>query len=627
MAHERLHPTFQFDEERLNQLRQIAPEAFADGKINWETLRASLGEHLEEESTDTEHFGLFWPGKRQARRIASLPSTGTLVPVYGEGLKADGTPDTDGHNDSQNIFIEGENLEVLKLLQKSYAGRIKMIYIDPPYNTGNDFIYDDDFTEPLQEYLRRTGQVDEEGKSLTTNKRADGRFHSKWLSMMYPRLRLAKNLLKEDGIIFMSIDDNELSNLLQISNELFGEENREGIITWRRRHNQPNDKTKVIGKVAEYILVYSKNRETLTIQGTFFGVPLSEKRMNEYKNQDNDPNGPWTSNPWKAAKGRGGSKYEIETPTGVKYNETWYGNKDTFLDLLNRGRVHWTDNGQGYPRIKIYLDEAIQSGQSAINFFTHELYGSNQEGSNELSSLFNNLLVFDNPKPTKLLSTFINIGAGDDDIILDFFAGAGSTAHALINLEEVSRKNRKFILVQLPESVNEKEESGANAIKIGLSKISDIAKERIRRVIKSKKLVGSEISRFKVFQLTNSHFKPWQNYHGQNPSEVEDLFSQFEDPLKEDWTEEGLTTEVLLTEGFPLDSRIEIDPVYGANRLRRISSDFHEYSLLVCLDSKINTDTITQLDLGSNDVFICLDRAITDQEKLRLSDKGLLKTI
>src|SRR5690606_17436527 len=223
--HERLKPEYLFDEEKIKQLKQIAPECFEDGKINFQTLRENLGDWVQEEDQEIEHFGLSWPGKKEARKMASTPSQGTLEPVYGEGLKADGTPDTDGVNDSKNIFIEGENLEVLKILQKSYAGKIKMIYIDPPYNTGNDFVYDDDFTEPLQEYLRRTGQVDEEGKTLTTNKRSDGRFHSKWLSMMYPRLRLARNLLSNDGSIFISIDDNEVHNLRAIMNEIFGEEN------------------------------------------------------------------------------------------------------------------------------------------------------------------------------------------------------------------------------------------------------------------------------------------------------------------------------------------------------------------------------------------------------------------
>ena len=239
MAHEKLKPNFVFDEEKIEKLKQLAPECFEDGKINFETLKQNLGEWSEEEDESIEHFGLLWPGKKQARRAATLPPEGTLEPVFGDGLKPDGTSDEDGKNPSKNIFIEGENLEVLKLLQKSYADKIKMIYIDPPYNTGNDFVYDDDFTEPLQEYLRRTGQIDEEGKSLTTNKRSDGRFHSKWLSMMYPRLRLARNLLKEDGVIFVSIDDNEVHNLRVIMNEIFGEENGVGARSAVSAHTLP----------------------------------------------------------------------------------------------------------------------------------------------------------------------------------------------------------------------------------------------------------------------------------------------------------------------------------------------------------------------------------------------------
>lgn len=238
MPHERLRPGFVFDEERIKQLKQIAPEAFADGKINWETLKEALGNYTEEDNPEVEHFGLFWPGKKEARKLASIPSKGTLIPCPGEGVDEETT---------RNIFIEGENLEVLKILQKSYAGRIKMIYIDPPYNTGNDFVYEDDFKEPLEEYLRRTGQVDEEGKPMTTNTRADGRFHSKWLSMMYPRLRLARNLLRDDGLIFVSIDDNEITNLRTILNELFGEEQFQSQIVWKNKYG-PGAQTKGIGR-------------------------------------------------------------------------------------------------------------------------------------------------------------------------------------------------------------------------------------------------------------------------------------------------------------------------------------------------------------------------------------------
>ncbi|MCL4483360.1 MAG: site-specific DNA-methyltransferase, partial [Bacteroidetes bacterium] len=282
MAHEKLRPDYLFDETKIAQLKQLAPECFEDGKINFTTLSQNLGDwRLDEEDPKLEHFGLFWPGKRDARKAAALPPEGTLEPVWGDGLKSDGTPDSDGVNDSKNIFIEGENLEVLKLLQKSYAGKIKMIYIDPPYNTGNDFVYDDDFTEPLQEYLRRTGQVDEEGKAMTTNKRSDGRFHSKWLCMMYPRLRLARNLLRDDGVIFVSIDDNELSNLSLILNEVFGPENF--LATFIIQSNPRGSQSiKSVASTHEYLLTFAKNFEF----APEMGLSLDQKMQNEYNLQD-----------------------------------------------------------------------------------------------------------------------------------------------------------------------------------------------------------------------------------------------------------------------------------------------------------------------------------------------------
>lgn len=627
MPIEKFKPNFSFDEERIKKLKEIAPEAFTDNQINWEVLREALGDYLEEDDLDTEHFGLFWPGKREARRIASIPSKGTLVPVYGEGLKKDGTLDDDGKNNSSNIFIEGENLEVLKILQKSYAGRIKMIYIDPPYNTGNDFVYDDNFTEPLEEYLRRTGQIDEEGKPLTTNKKADGRFHSKWLSMMYPRLRLARNLLRDDGIIFLSIDDNEVHNLINLMNEIFGEENREGIITWRRRHNQPNDKTKVIGKVAEYILVYSKNSEFLKLRGTFYGVPLSEKRISDYKNPDKDPNGPWTTNPWKAAKGRGGSKYQIITPTGIKHNETWYGNYDTFNDLVKMKRVRFSDNGNGLPRIKIYLNEAMQEGQSAINFLKHEDFGSNQEASSELADLFNGEFIFDNPKPTRLLSGLLNIATDKNDIVLDFFAGSGSLGHSVYKTEKSLSKVLKFILVQQRELLDDSE-AALNAKSLGYKSISDICLHRLINSSQNEFINDNQLDfGVRVFKLEFSSFKSWQPYNGDSLEILDDLFEKQNISLKDGWHQKNLLSEILLIEGFPLDSHIEKIELFDKNHISKITSDYCEHKLIICLDEKVQSDTIKDLQLEENDIFICLDTAITDQEKVLLSDKGLIKTI
>jgi adenine-specific DNA-methyltransferase len=502
-----------------------------------------------------------------------------------------------------------------------------MIYIDPPYNTGNDFVYDDDFTESLQEYLKRTKQVDEEGKALTTNKRSDGRFHSKWLSMMYPRLRLAKNLMKEDGLIFISIDDNEVDKLIMIMNEIFGEENKEGIISWRRRHNQPNDKTTVIGKVAEYVLVYSKNSQELKLQGTFYGIPLSENRIKDYKNPDNDPNGDWSTNPWKAAQGRGGTKYKIVTPTGKVLDETWYGNENTFEELLKNNRVNWSDKGNGVPRIKIYLKEALKEGQSAINFFTHEKFGSNQEGSAELEELFNGNKVFDNPKPTKLLKTFMNIASNENAIVLDFFAGSGSFGHAFYEFEKDNPSNRKFILVQLPFEITEDTDSGKNAIKLGFKNISQITKERIKRV--SNRIIGTHINTgFKSFTLKTSNYKPWKNYQGTNIEQLQIQLEEFnQSPLRNDYTKDSLLTEIILLEGFTLCSTISKLNEINTNSIKKITSEYCEHALLVCLDDKIEKETIANIQLGDADVFICLDSAISSEDKLRLSDKGLIKTI
>jgi adenine-specific DNA-methyltransferase len=275
MPIEKLRPSFTFDEDRLAQLWTVVPEAFADGQVNWETLREALGKHLEEE--DQEHFGLFWPGKREARRLASQPSKGTLIPQSGLGVNEEST---------RNLFIEGDNLEVLRLLQKSYARRVKLIYIDPPYNTGNDFIYPDDYSEPLDAYLRRTGQADEAGQLLTTNTRASGRFHSNWLSMMYPRLLLARQLLREDGVILVSIDDNEVHNLRQLMNEVFGDESFLACFIWHRRRNPDSRNQDRASTDHEYVLAYRRPEATLR------GKDID---LNKYRNPDNDPRGPWFS--------------------------------------------------------------------------------------------------------------------------------------------------------------------------------------------------------------------------------------------------------------------------------------------------------------------------------------------
>ena len=562
--------TIDIAEENIKKLKEIFPEVFTEEKVDFEKLQHVLGNYIE---TSKERYNFTWNGKSKALRISQTPSTGTLRPCKEESKDWDTT---------QNLYIEGDNLEVLKLLQKSYHGKVKMIYIDPPYNTGNDFVYPDNFTDSIENYKEITGQVGSDGKNISSNSEISGRYHTDWLNMMYPRLRLARNLLKDDGVIFISIDDNEASNLKKLCDDIFGEDNFEAQIKWRRRHNQPNDKTKIISRVSEYILVFSKNSQMLKERKTYYGLPLSEDRINEYRNPDNDIRGDWSTNPWKAAVGRGGSKYKITTPTGKEFDETWYGTFETFKNLESDGRVHWTDNGNGYPRIKIFLNDAMAEGQAAIDFFTHEKFGSNQEGSAELDSIFNHKGVFTNPKPSRLLHSLVKLITKDEDIILDFFSGSSTTAHAVMQLNTEDSGKRKFIMVQLQESTDEKSE----AFKAGYKNICEIGKERIRRAgekIKEEKGIEAlnlDIG-FKVLKLDSSNVKKWQPDYDNLDLSITDYIDNF---VKER-TELDIVYEIILKYG--LDLTYPVDE-YTFNGKKVYSIGFG--MLIICLDNEITTD-------------------------------------
>ncbi|MBI4725662.1 site-specific DNA-methyltransferase [candidate division TA06 bacterium] len=356
-----------------------------------------------------------------------------------------------------NLIIEGDNLLALKALLPQYQGKIKCIYIDPPYNTGNEgWIYNDKVNSPLiKEWLGK-----EVGKEDMTR-------HDKWLCMMVPRLRLLRDLLDDDGVICISIDDLELGSLLRIMDEIYGEQNKEEVICWRRRHNQPNDKSKAIGKVAEFIVIYAKNLNTLKSKGTFNGLALS----GDFSNPDHDPKGDWASKPWKSGSGQTGTKYKIVTPTGKILSEEWLGTEDTFKAYLAEGRIYWPKNGDGLPRKKYYKFEREIEGQCAHNFWGHEEFGSNQEASDEIASL---KIEFDNPKPTKLIKSLLQIFTIKDSIILDSFAGSGTTMHALFDLNKDIGSKRKCIMVQMTEA--SKQEPDKNICK-------DITRERVKRAI------------------------------------------------------------------------------------------------------------------------------------------------
>ncbi len=559
--------TEMLDEERSTPKNKVYKKA-----INFELLKQMLSNDVIE---GEEAYEFTWVGKKAAIVEANKTTRKTLRPCKEESVDWDNT---------ENLYIEGDNLEVLKLLQESYLSKIKMIYIDPPYNTGSDFIYRDNFKTSTNDYEGDLGIFDDNGNRMFKNTDSNGRFHSDWCSMMYSRLLLAKNLLTDDGVIFISIDDNELNDLYMICNEVFGETNFESCVAWRRRTNQPNDKSKMIAKVAEYILVYAKNSSYLAENKAFYGVPLTEERKREYKNPDNDPKGPWSTNPWKAAVGRGGTKYRITTPTGIIFDETWYGTKQTFESLLSENRVHWTDGGNGYPRIKIYLVDAEREGQAAINFFTPDRYGSNQEGSSTLQSLMGVKGLFDNPKPTTLIKSLMKLAMHQDSIVLDFFSGSATTAHSVMELNAEDNGNRKYIMVQLPEKCNESNVASKN----GYSTISEIGKERIRRAGRKIKedyslTLANLDTGFRVMKLDDSNMN--DVYY--NPEEYsQDLLSMMESNVKSDRSDLDLLFGCLLEWGLPLSLPYSSEKIDGCT-----VHNYNDGDLIACFDENI-PDTV-----------------------------------
>lgn len=632
MAIQKLQPIYKFNEEQLKQLRQLAPDAFKDNILDFNVLYETLSGNIEDDEIQNEHFGLNWPGKTQAKKIVVIPSRSTIIPIPGEGLN---------DNQTRNVFIEGENLEVLKLLQKAYADKTKMIYIDPPYNTGNDFIYDDDYTESLEEYLKRIGQIDEQGKRVSTNSRADGRFHSKWLSMMYPRLKIARNLLKEDGIIFISIDDNELHNLLQLCNEIFGEENFMGTITWLKKRKGSFLSREMIS-VTEYIVAFKKSADF----GYLFGgkpdasesQPLI-KRTNPVTSltipagivKTKLKNGLYK----KGKYGVGSSAIELENDINVKDGIILDGFKFTgpftwsqgyLEDQLSKGATLIINTANFQLRaFKAYEEDAFKGLPSIINGV--EISATNEDAYGYLQKVFNNKKVFDYSKPVNLIKYLINAATYFDSssLIIDFFAGSGTTCHAVMEYNLENKTEHSFIGVQLDEIIYDKE-----ICDLGYSHVSQIAKTRLKYSIKEmlqhKNISNADLG-FKVYKLAPSNFKKWINYNGTDTQELETLFSQTESSLVEDWKPENLLCEILLIEGFPLDSKIEGISSFKNNKVQRVTSDFCEHSLFVCLDKEVVDETINALILGDNDIFICLDNAVTDQDKIRLDDKGLIKTI
>lgn len=449
---------------------RINAEGKPEHAIDFDMLRQELNDYVVDGLQ--ERYQFTWPDKRSAILAANAPINKTLRPCREESVDFDNT---------ENLYIEGDNLEVLKLLQETYLGKVKMIYIDPPYNTGNDFVYRDDFKQSADEYVENSGQLDDEGNRMVTNTESNGRFHTDWLNMMYPRLKLAKDLLSDDGVIFISIDDSEQSNLKKICNEIFGEENFIASLIWQKKFSRANDAT-YFSTMHDFILCISKRNVSYDKNGWEIGLlPRNEEIPSGYSNPDNDPRGPWTSVILSAKSGSASLLYEIKTPSGKKCvppnGRYWSCSKDTFEKWNKDNRIWFGKNGDGVPRKKTFLSE-VQSGLRPNTILFQNEVGNNQEAKQELKVLFDEISVFDSPKPVRLLKTLLQISNIDkNSLVLDFFSGSATTAHAVMQLNAEDGGKRKFIMVQLPEVCAENSE----AYKAGYKNICEIGKERIRR--------------------------------------------------------------------------------------------------------------------------------------------------
>ncbi len=557
--------------DKLQRLMQDFPEVFTEGKIDFEKFKAAFTDDI---NFSNERYVLNWAGKSDAFRVLQVPTTATLKPLPEESIN---------FSDTGNVFIEGENLEVLKVLQKSYYSKIKCIIIDPPYNTGNDsFIYPDSFKENRDDYRKRIGEVDEEGYLMKEgffrkNSRDSGHYHSNWLSMMYPRLFLAKNLLRDDGVIFVHIDDNEVYNLRLIMNEIFGEENFIAEFVWEKRKNREN--RKIVSSRHEYILAYAREFTADTI----FNLPMTQDALNRYKNPDNDPRGPWKSDPATAQAGHGTKSqfYLLIAPDGKKHSlqsgRCWLYTEDVMKTAIEDNRIWFGIDGNGVPRIKTFLNEKERSLTPESIFFANHV-STNEEAKNALKRLFDGVAIFETPKPVGLVKELIKIST-KDGIIFDFFTGSATTAQAVMELNKEDGGNRKFILVQLPEPCDENSE----AYKAGYKTIAEIGKERIRRVIRkieqqqaeeAKKKAGQldfgdaeEIPPldlgFKSFRLAPSNFKIWRS-DDINEENLEEQLEMFTNPVREGSLEENMLYELMLKAGYqPTDKVQKIGNFYS----------------------------------------------------------------
>lgn len=628
-------------EEKLSELKKILPNVFTENKLDIDKINSFF--NSEHKNSSDERYNFTWAGKKESFLNLQNPAKGTLRPDKNKSINFD---------EKDNIFIEGDNLEVLKLLQKSYFNKIKMIYIDPPYNTGKDFVYKDNFKNSIKSYLEQTGQIDENGNKLTTNNETNGRFHSDWLSMMYPRLFLARNLMSDDGVIFISIDDSEVHNLKMICNEIFGEENFVAQLVRKTRSGGGYGNSD-IGIENDYILAYTKNREKFRLER----VKKDKKEIEKYFNKK-DENGPYHSRELKQSDNQEGYRENrpyMFYPFYIKKDKLYIIERDEFEMIYQNNKFNeeyikelekkyenlifpirsdgkygrWTcgyekalemikDNNLEKIGRKIYKKERIdedREGKVATSLLVNNDY-SNTKGSDDLKEIFNSN-SFDFPKPVTLIKYLIQLStSSDDDIVLDFFAGSGTTAQSVLEYNNDEKKNLKFICVQLPEPTAK----DSTARKEGYETISQISRERIKRVIE-KIDVGEG---FKFFRLDKSNYKIWEDIESNSTEELEKQLKLFNEPLIKGYDKEDVIYELIIKEGYSLNSDIEITKV-GENNFFKVSDN--NQKMYISFDNEIKKSSIESIKQLTDSLIVLLESAIDDSLKINISLECRLKTI
>ncbi len=597
--------TMNIEQANVEKLKEIFPEVFADGKVDFDKLQGLLGNYI---ATDNEKYSFTWKGKTDSLRLAQKRSTGTLRPSMADSKNWDTT---------QNLYLEGDNLEVLKLLQSSYLNSVKMIYIDPPYNTGHDFVYNDSFADPISQYKEVTGQA------TRSNPETAGRYHTNWLNMMYPRLKLARNLLTDDGVVFISIDDNEQANLKKLCDEVFGEDNFVANLIWEKKYSPAND-AQWFSDNHDFILVYAKNKNNWHPQL----LPRSDAQNDRYTNRDNDPRGVWKPADMTVKSYSANYDYPITTPSGrIVYpakGRCWNTSKENFEQLVKDNRIWFGENGDNVPAVKKFLTE-VKNGVVSLTIWGYEDVGHNQEGRQELKKIFDDKGYFDGPKPVRLLNRILRVAnLGQDSIILDFFSGSATTAHAVMQLNAEDSGNRKFICIQLPEKTDEQSE----AYKAGFTNICEIGKERIRRAgekikqdNKDKQGIENLDIGFKVFKLDSSNLVKWDNTPTTDVEEVKKRVQQSLFYLVEGREAIDLVYEVMLKRGLPLISTVE-ECVFDGVKAFFVNSPSDK--MLICLDP-VTISAVEKMAESTAEVCIFADRCFADANILSNTDEILKK--